>query len=220
MSQTYVLFQPSIGSSISKSLQELLHAFKLSRPSHILVEKALLPRLVAAIKMLPALQAVPALHVWDSDEAEPGVAQILRVEHIIQHGTAQFEPRVLPVGLAEKQLAFICFSSGTSGMVKGVQLSHGNIVANIFMQSQGLRGMFAPDTVVALIVPFFHILGLAGFSCQYVCQVSRFPETSTRTGVNAGVRVRLLSCFEDLILSLFCTPSKDIKVGGSQIQLR
>ncbi|KAH6886157.1 4-coumarate-CoA ligase [Thelonectria olida] len=139
-------------------------------PSDVIVEKALLPRLVAAIKMLPSLHAPPTLHIWDSDQAEQGVAQVLRVEHIIHHGSADFEPTAIPPGLAGKQLAFICFSSGTSGMVKGVRLSHGNVVANIFMQSQGLRGMFTSETVVALIVPFFHILGLAGFSCQYVCQ--------------------------------------------------
>lgn len=82
-------------------------------------------------------------------------------------------------GAAAKELAFICFSSGTSGLVKGVQLTHENIVANLFQQSQGLRGMFVPQTVVTLIVPFFHILGLAGFCCQFVNQASGMPNAWT-----------------------------------------
>jgi 4-coumarate--CoA ligase len=172
-----------------------LHALKLSQPSDILVEKALLPRLAAAIKMLPSPHVSLTLHIWDSDHAELGVAQVLRVEHIIQHGSADFEPTAVPPGLAEKQLAFICFSSGTSGMVKGVRLSHGNIVANIFMQSQGLRGMFTSETVVALIVPFFHILGLAGFSCQYVCQVIIKSITIPRTVLTLNLKGRPYCCF-------------------------
>lgn len=49
-------------------------------------------------------------------------------------------------------------------------LTHANIVANIHQQCAALAGMFAPATVLVLAVPFFHILGLAGFCCQYVCQ--------------------------------------------------
>ncbi|KAH6988998.1 4-coumarate-CoA ligase [Ilyonectria sp. MPI-CAGE-AT-0026] len=139
-------------------------------PTHVLVEDALLPRLVAALETLPDLFQKPTLYVWDAEKPEPGVYEALNVEHIIKHGLADFEPIKHAPGVAATLLAFICFSSGTSGLVKGVKLSHGNIVSNIFQQSQGLRGMFAPSTVVALIVPFFHVLGLAGFCCQYVSQ--------------------------------------------------
>ncbi|KAH7367113.1 4-coumarate-CoA ligase [Plectosphaerella cucumerina] len=146
---------------------ELSHALKLSRPSHILVEKDLSPRLAAAVAMTPGVD--PVLHLWDSTRDE-GQAKALDIESILRSGSADFEPAKLPPGATARTLAFICFSSGTSGLVKGVKLSHGNVVANIFQQSQGLAGMFNPKTVTALIVPFFHILGLAGFSCQYVCQ--------------------------------------------------
>lgn len=177
------LYVPTVGApSISQGdsllniysyFQELEHALRLSKPTHILVEKALLHNLVTALTMEPQLPQKPILHVWDADQGEPGIAEVLRTESIIQNGSADFEPLKLPAGAAAKQLAFICFSSGTSGLVKGVRLSHGNVVSNIFQQSQALRGMFTAKTVVALIVPFFHILGLAGFSCQYVSQVSR-----------------------------------------------
>ncbi|KAH7137401.1 4-coumarate-CoA ligase [Dactylonectria estremocensis] len=149
---------------------ELAHALGLSEPAHVLVEQALFPKLVAALGTLPSLFETPSLHVWDTVESQPGVYEALNVDNVIQHGSADFKPPSYAPGTAAKRLAFICFSSGTSGLVKGVKLSHGNIVANIFQQSQGLRGMFVPETVVALIVPFFHVLGLAGFCCQYVCQ--------------------------------------------------
>ncbi|KAM5344308.1 hypothetical protein ACJ41O_012845 [Fusarium nematophilum] len=160
-------FRHEVG--IGPGAVEIRHALKLSQPSHIFVEKAMLPRLIAAIAK-GTLPKIPALYIWDSSQPEVGVAQALDIEDIIRHGSDDFEPTRLSPGAAAKQLAFICFSSGTSGLVKGVRLSHGNVVANIFQQSQTLRGMFNPSTVVALVVPFFHILGLAGFSCQYVCQ--------------------------------------------------
>lgn len=97
----------------------------------------------------------------------------MHVEEIIRHGPTDFEPLNLEAGRAASQLAFICFSSGTSGLVKGVKLSHGNVVANTFQQGTGLHGMFNPKTRFALAVPMFHILGLAGFCCQFIIHVSQ-----------------------------------------------
>ncbi|KEF51434.1 uncharacterized protein A1O9_12583 [Exophiala aquamarina CBS 119918] len=71
-------------------------------------------------------------------------------------------------GEAASTTAFISFSSGTSGLVKGVKLSHSNVVANVFQMKQRLPEMYGNDTVSALVVPFFHILGLSGFCCQYL----------------------------------------------------
>lgn len=143
----------------------------LSKPSYILVEKALVPKLLAALASVATQPGKPSLYIWDADQGQSGVADTLPVEYIIQNGSADFEPPKAPPGTAANNLAFICFSSGTSGLVKGVRLSHGNVVSNLFQQSQALRGMFNPCTVLALVVPYFHILGLAGFCCQYVCQV-------------------------------------------------
>lgn len=146
----------------------------LSKPTHILIEKALLPNLLKALSIISDSQHRPNLYIWDAETPEDSNAETFNVDQILKHGCADFEPAKLAPGAAS-QVAFICFSSGTSGLVKGVQLTHENIVANLFQQSQGLRGMFDPQTVVTLIVPFFHILGLAGFCCQFVSQVSPFP---------------------------------------------
>lgn len=153
--------------------QELAHALKLSKPSHVFVEAALLPSLLKAFAQSPALRPRPGIHVWDTHDLNKPDYEPLKVEEIIQHGCPDFEPARLPPGAAAKEQAFICFSSGTSGLVKGVQLTHESVVANIFQHSQGIRGMFNPKTVVTLIVPFFHVLGLAGFCCQFICQVSK-----------------------------------------------
>lgn len=52
--------------------------------------------------------------------------------------------------------------------MKGVRLTHSNVVANVHQQGRCLANMFTPETVFTLVVPFYHILGLAGFCIQYL----------------------------------------------------
>jgi acyl-CoA synthetase (AMP-forming)/AMP-acid ligase II len=66
-----------------------------------------------------------------------------------------------PVPVAEidpDAVVALPYSSGTTGLPKGVMLSHRNLVANI-AQSQGALPLGEGDVVVA-VLPFFHIYGL------------------------------------------------------------
>jgi len=56
------------------------------------------------------------------------------------------------------QLMALPFSSGTTGHPKGVELTHGNIVANI-CQIEDRMGVDRDDVVIA-VLPFFHIYGM------------------------------------------------------------
>ncbi len=51
------------------------------------------------------------------------------------------------------------YSSGTTGLPKGVMLSHHNLVANM-LQADGPIGL-SPDDVLVAVLPFFHIYGLS-----------------------------------------------------------
>ncbi|KAK9766781.1 hypothetical protein K7432_003887 [Basidiobolus ranarum] len=62
------------------------------------------------------------------------------------------------VKLTDRDVAYICYSSGTSGAPKGVQLTHRNLVANILQQSV-LYEKKEQDIVLG-VLPFFHIFGL------------------------------------------------------------
>ena len=55
-------------------------------------------------------------------------------------------------------LAALPYSSGTTGLPKGVMLTHRNLVANL-AQGEDLIGVTAQDRVLA-VLPFFHIYGL------------------------------------------------------------
>lgn len=66
-------------------------------------------------------------------------------------------------------LAFLVYSSGTTGKPKGVMLTHRNIISNVLMMSAGQEGYLScgtgePGSGDKLIgfVPFYHIYGLTG----------------------------------------------------------
>ncbi|MCA9799527.1 MAG: AMP-binding protein [Cyanobacteria bacterium HKST-UBA04] len=83
------------------------------------------------------------------------------------------------------ELAFLVYTSGTSGHPKGVMLSEGNLLANIdgFVQVVD----FGPDDRMVLALPLFHvyglILGLAGLLAG--AQITLIPNFSPKTIVEA-----------------------------------
>ena len=53
--------------------------------------------------------------------------------------------------------ALIPYSSGTSGLPKGVVLTHANLVTAVRQAQRGLR--LTPDDVVAVLAPLYHVMG-------------------------------------------------------------
>lgn len=77
----------------------------------------------------------------------------------------ELEPIKWTKGQAARQTAFLCYSSGTSGLPKGVMISHRNVIANTIQIStfdKPGRDMIAPgyrDVALGLL-PQSHIYGL------------------------------------------------------------
>lgn len=98
------------------------------------------------------------------DKTDPDV----RVKHFsaVQNlaGTSRYrKTKVDPA----KDLAFLVYSSGTTGKPKGVMLSHRNIVANVLqigtLEGENVSWNYGPDGQgdrVLAFLPFFHIYGM------------------------------------------------------------
>jgi long-chain acyl-CoA synthetase len=96
-------------------------------------------------------------------------------------------------------LATMPFSSGTTGLPKGVMLSHHNIVANVYQTlTSGETGSIGDDDVILCFLPLYHIYGLTvalNLGLIRGCTVVFMPrfecEASLRIAVEEGVTVNL-----------------------------
>jgi len=61
---------------------------------------------------------------------------------------------------SEETLAALPYSSGTTGLPKGVMLSHYNIVANVYQTLGPNAAPLVPDDVMLCFLPLYHIYGL------------------------------------------------------------
>jgi len=68
------------------------------------------------------------------------------------------EPPREPAAVDGDDLAVLPYSSGTTGLPKGVMLTHANLVANLVQAEEHF--MFEDDEVFLECLPFFHIYGM------------------------------------------------------------
>jgi len=93
-----------------------------------------------------------AVEIVVLDEPAPGT---IAFADLLAHGDT---PRDVTIDPAV-DLALLPFSSGTSGLPKGVQLTHRACVANVLQQSAAFR--YSTIGRVLAVAPFFHAVGFA-----------------------------------------------------------
>ncbi|WP_447979537.1 long-chain-fatty-acid--CoA ligase [Candidatus Nitrospira bockiana] len=78
----------------------------------------------------------------------------------------QAEAPPLPDGPKPDDLALLQYTGGTTGVPKGVMLSHRNVVANAVQCRTWMTGCREGEEVFLGVIPFFHVYGLS--TCQHL----------------------------------------------------
>ncbi|KAG7061977.1 4-coumarate-CoA ligase [Colletotrichum scovillei] len=155
--------------------EELTHQLVTSKCKALFTVQSLLPVALKAAKAA----GIPECYIYLCDmpgQQEARFGQYKTVAELTLQG--QTLPRLEPIkwnrGQGQRQTAFLCYSSGTSGLPKAVMISHRNVIANIIQLSlfdQADRDAIAPayrDIGLGLL-PQSHI-----YSLIIICHASTY----------------------------------------------
>ncbi|KAJ4466291.1 phenylacetyl-CoA ligase [Lentinula aciculospora] len=99
-------------------------------------------------------------------------SKLMTVDNLVDIGLKMppYKDLSLVPGEARKKIAFLCFSSGTTGLPKAVMISHFNVICNIIQAAtfnhlydssiKWEEQRFRAGDVSSLVLPLYHIYGL------------------------------------------------------------
>lgn len=142
----------------------------------------------------------PRLVLYLSDVSEPALAHAMAAKAaptpiggVALHVGATRDCTPEPVVADGDMTAVILYTTGTTGMPKGVMLSHGNLVFG-GMSSAKLRRIVPTDLIYG-VLPMTHVFGLTSMLCAGIGKaaqiwlVPRFSAAAVLDALQAGVTV-------------------------------
>lgn len=112
---------------------------------------------LAAMRLGGAVTGVPVTATAPEVERQAADAGAKLVIDAIDESLLRVSDPAPKPPVAPESLALLPYSSGTSGLPKGVMLTHTNLVTAVRQASSGLR--LQPDDTVLALAPFAHVMG-------------------------------------------------------------
>ena len=133
--------------------EELNFQFKTSGAKFIATIPALVPLVQEAVKGLNIKRIIV---IEDNDQASQD-ENIVSLSTLLENSGSQF--RIEPVN-SKEDVVVLPFSSGTTGLPKGVMLTHYNIISNCCQLSHPDVAIVKEGEPSMSLLPFFHIYGM------------------------------------------------------------
>jgi long-subunit acyl-CoA synthetase (AMP-forming) len=135
----------------------LLHQLVDSTTQAIFVQPELVPTLEKALSMAPKDYKIdPRRIILLCDYADkPKGTRYVAMQELWEK---QKKPRQISA-TAEKETAYLCYSSGTTGRAKGVETSHHNMTSQVQAVNMSYEKLGVNDRILG-VLPMGHIYGL------------------------------------------------------------
>jgi len=167
---------------------ELAHQFKDSGASGVVTIPELLPKVFEAQQLMNG-PGVKPLYIISIKGKGPRPDGVWDFEEMLD---PMVDTSILKKSRSNRDLAFMPYSSGTTGLSKGVLLSHRNILANIMQTGHPEINHFVETTanyqdVLPSILPFYHIYGLTMILLRGLsngCKLVTLPKLESKSFLN------------------------------------
>ncbi|KAI9451390.1 acetyl-CoA synthetase-like protein [Russula earlei] len=154
------------------TLQETVALIKLAGITFLFVNEEMHPHAAAAARE----SGLPEEYVFIIQGHVTGKVSLARlIEHVVARGL----PRVPTQPVRDDTLAYLVFSSGTTGLPKGVMISHRNMIFStaqmVAITEEDEKGKPASETipVYLAVLPWYHTMG----AHAYMFRLFLFPKT-------------------------------------------
>ncbi|RDB28925.1 4-coumarate--CoA ligase-like 1 [Hypsizygus marmoreus] len=150
-------------------VDELVHQLTVTKAALLIIHPAFLSTALSAAREV----GIPDDRIVfiETPKGQGSTTPHSTLDELVELGSkspATFTERRFKPGEAKTKLAFLSFSSGTTGKPKAVAIAHYCVVANVIQMATHYRindphhenKRMAPGDVAIAVLPFFHIYGL------------------------------------------------------------